>query len=489
MAEMGVAEVKDVFGEWYEPDDDELAFFIKEGRIALDTNVLFSLYRVNAVQRKQVLDVFAEVADRLWIPFQVGLEYQRGRLDRIVEQNKAYGDVAKAVVALRNAADKALRDEELKDKVLQRIGTFEAEIGKLLEELKAAHSIDEQEARHADPVRIALDSIFTTGRVGAKPEDLEDRRRLALERIESKTPPGYKDVNKGDPTGDVLIWFELLDMGAEATGPVLFITDDVKEDWYRKVDGKIVGPLPELRREWATRATVPYHQTRLGSFLDHAKKHLNLAIDEETISGVKAAQNADVNALVSRLRHPSRRYEMERLLGVLPRGYEPHELLTVAGAMLDGEVEFNPTVLDRVLAVVENQRSDESAAVSALLEAAEVGDANFEEIALDRLEHLASRGLLSAEALAIVRSHRTFATNSDVRHAKWGKSAVLRELRIRMDSMNPGMAQAVSPGAGVESSASRASRYNRYFDLWHQVNTAPDGSPIVEAVARELDII
>ncbi|GEM_PF-6530489 len=319
--------MKDLFREWYEPDDDELASFITEGRIALDTTVLFSLYRVNAPQRKQVLDVFAEVAERLWIPYQVGLEYQRGRLDRIREQSDAYGEVSAAVDGVRKAATKVLRDKEIRAQVVERISAFEEEIGGLLDELQETHSVDKKTARHDDPVRNSLDDIFTADRVGSMPVDLEDRKKRALERIELKTPPGYKDAKKGDPTGDVLIWFELLDMGAKATQPVLFITDDVKEDWYRKVNGEIVGPLTELRLEWATRAQVPYHQTTLGSFLFHAKELLKSDIDDDTISGVNDAQLKQTGPLLAGLQERGGWEAIERLMSFVSSAADSSKLL------------------------------------------------------------------------------------------------------------------------------------------------------------------
>lgn len=313
----GAQVVKSVFSEWYEPDDDEIASFIKTGTIALDTNVLNSLYRVNTAQRKQVLEVLTEVADRLWIPYQVGLEYQRGRLDRIADQGKAYEAVRTAVNGVKKSAETAIRDPEIRQQVTDKVDAFATDMGAFLDGLHTTHSIDDAQARHEDPVRKALDKIFVGDRIGACPADLDDRKKRANERIEAKTPPGYKDTNKPDPTGDCLIWLELLDLGSASTRPILFITDDIKEDWYRKVQGKVVGPLPALRVEWAENSDVPYHQTTLGSFLEHAKNHLETKIDEDTISSVNQKSPDFTTAFLQGFHAPPLSAESSRIIDQL----------------------------------------------------------------------------------------------------------------------------------------------------------------------------
>ncbi|WP_213571201.1 PIN domain-containing protein [Rhodococcus sp. USK13] len=358
--------MKSVFPEWYEPDADEIAAFVMTGTIVLDTNVLFSLYRVNNKQRFQVLEVLRSVAGRLWIPYQVGLEYQRGRLDRITEQEKAYGDLNAEIIKLKAKAENTIRDPEIRDQVAGAIQQFASEMETLLGDLHKTHSIRYEDARHDDPVRNALDSMLGAESIGSKPADLNDRQERARKRIDSRTPPGYKDSDKKqDPTGDVLIWFELLDLAKSADSPVLFVTDDVKEDWYRRSSGKVVGPRTELRAEWAsTGTTVPYHQTTLRSLLQYAKEHLSISIDDETITSVTppvASETASLGSLISRLRHPSRSEEIARLLRELPEGKVAHATLVRAVAMMQGGREPEEKDVQLALWLVENQQKNERA--------------------------------------------------------------------------------------------------------------------------------
>lgn len=55
-------------------------------------------------------------------------------------------------------------------------------------------------------------------------------------RYESKTPPGYKDADKSNRHkfifGDLLIWMDVIHFARNQQKNVLFVTNDVKEDWF-----------------------------------------------------------------------------------------------------------------------------------------------------------------------------------------------------------------------------------------------------------------
>ena len=62
-------------------------------------------------------------------------------------------------------------------------------------------------------------------------------------RYKQKTPPGYKDNKKDGASkyGDLIAWVETYKYAAANCQNVIFVTDDVKEDWWeRKDDGRIL---------------------------------------------------------------------------------------------------------------------------------------------------------------------------------------------------------------------------------------------------------
>jgi len=133
----------------------------------------------------------------------------------------------------------------------------------------------------------ATTNIHTVdNRVGGPMEqgELEEARREAARRGREKIPPGYKDADKdkGDPAGDYLIWRQLMTEATTRKLPVVFITDDIKPDWYR-VDQEIrLGARYELREEMMREAGVPLMMMTTRVFIDHAEKYLGDQFSEET---------------------------------------------------------------------------------------------------------------------------------------------------------------------------------------------------------------
>jgi hypothetical protein len=50
--------------------------------------------------------------------------------------------------------------------------------------------------------------------------------------------------------GDFIIWRQLLDHARTSKVPIIFVTDDRKEDWVWREKGRTLGPHPSLRREF-----------------------------------------------------------------------------------------------------------------------------------------------------------------------------------------------------------------------------------------------
>ena len=62
-------------------------------------------------------------------------------------------------------------------------------------------------------------------------------------RYKSQTPPGYKDAKKDGVSkyGDLIVWAETYEYAVLNNKNIIFVTDDVKEDWWEKLDdGRIL---------------------------------------------------------------------------------------------------------------------------------------------------------------------------------------------------------------------------------------------------------
>ena len=94
---------------------------------------------------------------------------------------------------------------------------------------------------------------FYEGKLG-KDYTTEDKEKYIVEaksRYEKQIPPGYKDYNKADNEyGDYLIWKQMIDHAKNNHCPIIFVSNDIKEDWIEDVAGLKLGPRPELIDEF-----------------------------------------------------------------------------------------------------------------------------------------------------------------------------------------------------------------------------------------------
>jgi len=72
--------------------------------------VLLNLYRYTPNTRSEFIKILERISDRLWIPHQVALEYQRNRLTVISQQEKAYSEVIDDLQDARNLLESKLNE-------------------------------------------------------------------------------------------------------------------------------------------------------------------------------------------------------------------------------------------------------------------------------------------------------------------------------------------------------------------------------------------
>jgi hypothetical protein len=108
-----MASLRDQFQHFYAPDEDAIVAALQTGLVTPDANVLLNLYRFQAGARDELFGALEKVGDRLWIPYQVGLEFHRNRLNVIAEQeayfSKTEQEFNAAFDGLREKVTKSLR--------------------------------------------------------------------------------------------------------------------------------------------------------------------------------------------------------------------------------------------------------------------------------------------------------------------------------------------------------------------------------------------
>jgi len=238
----------------------QLGQYRRWATIALDANVLLSLYAYSTRTREDFLRILGALRDRLWLPHQSALEYARNRASRIQRQigfSKGLRDLLLSIPEdFRKAAEKNHPHVGRKpqypflpvEQIAQGLsGVTERISGELLAAEKEYEGFADD-----DPIEDRLNDI-THGRIG-DPLGVKDLRQVydeGLKRYDLQRPPGYRDADKPGTRkyGDLVLWQQLILRAKETGHAIHFITDDTKDDWCQDTGEGVFGPRDELVEE------------------------------------------------------------------------------------------------------------------------------------------------------------------------------------------------------------------------------------------------
>ena len=292
--------MKNRFAEYYELPEERIKEIWENSLIVFDTNVLLNLYRYNEDARTEFINVIKFYKERLWIPYQVGLEFHRRREEIMRKNAKAYNVLAEKISKELVGVVSSLESEyirhpyiSIKD-IKKRVEKCAESITKTLEKQALAHP----DYSNGDEILQSITELFD-GRVGSdfEEKDLEALYKEGEKRYANKIPPGYcdeknkKDKGKRSLYGDLVVWKQTIHHCKEQAKSLIFITDDHKPDWWDKADGKHT-PRKELIKEFAdsTGQSIIIYDSR--KFLEYAKNN-KVQVSQKTINEVEKVKTAD----------------------------------------------------------------------------------------------------------------------------------------------------------------------------------------------------
>lgn len=295
--------LRSLFREYYRPSEEEFRKMWEECYFIFDSCVLLNLYEYSEETTNDLFTLLNLIKDRIWLPHQVGVEFLRDRLNVIFRQKSAY---QKIISALENAMEsfnetykkanlqpthRYIDSDSVLKKVSKKVELIKAEIRKL--------SKEHPEWPKKDDILDKVTELFEDDRHG-EPFDEETYKNVCKEadtRYASSTPPGYMDAQKDneDKTkqrkyGDYIIWKQIISFAKKNKKSIIFVTDDVKEDWWKlkdKTNKTILSPREELIKEMFEVAGVDYYSYQTNKFIEFARDIFNLQIGEDTIEEIK----------------------------------------------------------------------------------------------------------------------------------------------------------------------------------------------------------
>ena len=263
----------------------------EDALIVFDTNVLLLPYSMRNESLSLLKDLYKSLIDseRLFIPNRVAREFANNR-------NKKLGDIYNSVLNQKKGKTK----NELKYPILESLEEkkeldkkyailLEAEREFYTSISKLANTIRSWE--WGDPVSSMYSELFEE-RVFIDHDKSNSELVTELERrFKLQIPPGYKDAKKEDGgVGDLAIWLSLTNLGSEKARDVIFVTEDVKPDWWNQSNGSEFLPRFELIDEFRRNTNgCTLHIVRLSKLLQLFSVQKELI--QETVNAEKERRN------------------------------------------------------------------------------------------------------------------------------------------------------------------------------------------------------
>jgi hypothetical protein len=293
--------MRDLFPGHYKPTEAEFEQLWQSCIFSFDTNILLNVYRYTPRSGERLFEIWQSLNNRIWLPHQVAYEYHQERLQVISHQFSPYIELQKI---LNDSFERFTKEVESYSK-RHSFSAF-ANTEQLTQILDRAHNkikeiLNESSSNYPnlleDDIFLKRISQVFDKKVGQpySEEDFAKHCKEAGKRFEQRKPPGYKDAKKNEPEryGDVVIWLQLIDHAKSEQKPIVFVTDDEKEDWWLEHKGKTLGPRPELIQEMLEKAGVAFYLYTGDRFLEYAASFLKLEDEPEIVEEAKDVRHQE----------------------------------------------------------------------------------------------------------------------------------------------------------------------------------------------------
>lgn len=298
--------MKELFSEYHKLSEADTKSVWDDSLIVFDTNVLLNLYRYTDSTRNEYIEVLKRYKDRLWIPYQVALEFNRNRASVIIANETAYDSL---VAKLETKFEATIKDLKLEkdyarhpridiDDIKDRINKCKDEIIKSLKEKKESSP---NYLKDDDDIFNTINEYFKD-KIGVDftEKELNKLYKLGADRYKQKVPPGYCDEPKKKEEGlrrlygDLIVWKQVINISKETNANIIFVTNDDKEDWWLIKSGRTIGPRPELIKEFKTETENLILIYNGLSFLELAKQYNEeVKVSKETIDEITKVKRED----------------------------------------------------------------------------------------------------------------------------------------------------------------------------------------------------
>ena len=206
--------------------------------VVVDTNILLNLFRYSKETKEEVIKILNELKNRLFLPYQVAFEFFINKDKVIAGASADYDKASKCLYEYKqNLINEIsnIKNSRLKCKadLIKIIENNNHEMMDLINKEKVKKLKDIENSELEEEI-IELFNNVTECKL--KEDEYLDVLDEGQRRFVNKIPPGYKD-NEKESNGDYIIFYSIMKKAKSSKKDIIFVTDDVKEDWFYDVKG------------------------------------------------------------------------------------------------------------------------------------------------------------------------------------------------------------------------------------------------------------
>lgn len=238
--------------------------------IVLDTNIILALAKYSLYSSKKLLELLYYCNELLWIPNQVFKEYNANKHKIFGDIKKRFEKLEKNLLEVNRKNGQKLRsalENSIKYNYLGIEKMEKALLGKTdeLDEIIKSYKdtigdeyliITQYSGEIIGEIEKFVSDLKENNQIGEK---ISFRSKIEIIRqgeirYKYKIPPGYKDDNKDgvEKFGDLFVWKEILELPAhKPVKNIIFVTDDLKNDWWKETKEKELVIRDELLTEFS----------------------------------------------------------------------------------------------------------------------------------------------------------------------------------------------------------------------------------------------
>lgn len=219
--------------------------------IILDTNVLLNIYRYSPEFSEFALKCLEKAGDFIYLPSTVKMEYEnhcRSEFSKMVRRIKEASKETEQQI--QTAKKKIIKScdrleqlhfpdiSELRDNLSRKIDEVYKSFSDFFED-RTSLNIIQNFWEGIDYLAQLVQKIETLNHIFQSPsqKDIYSWCDEGKKRYKDEIPPGFKDAKNKDGVrkySDLIIWMEILRYAKTNHKNIIFVTDDVKVDWWEE---------------------------------------------------------------------------------------------------------------------------------------------------------------------------------------------------------------------------------------------------------------